>query len=50
MLGRICKTLDSERIEYNKDDLKETISTFHAFGKRILDEYESRNNSNQNLI
>ncbi len=50
MMGRICKTLDSEWIEYNKDELRETISTFHAFGKRILDEYESKNNINQNLI
>ena len=50
MMNRICKTLESEWIQFNKDELKETISTFHAFWKRILDEYESKQNKNDNLI
>ena len=50
MMNRICKTLESEKIPFNKDELKETISTFHAFWKRILDEYESKFNKNSNLI
>lgn len=42
MMERICKTLESEKIPFNKDELKETISTFHAFWKKILDDYERR--------
>lgn len=50
MLGRIINTLESEWIPFNKDELKETISTFHAFWKRILDEYEASRNTNENII
>lgn len=50
MMNRICKTLESEWIPFNKDELRETISTFHAFWKRILDEYEEKYHKNDNII
>ena len=50
MMGRICNTLESEWIPFKKDELRETISTFHAFWKKILDECESKKHRNQNVI
>ena len=38
MMQRIRTSLDKAWIIYNNDSLKDTISTFHAFWKKILDE------------
>lgn len=39
MMERIINTLESAGIYVSEDDLRRTVSTFHAFGKRIVDEY-----------
>jgi len=44
MMKRIVHSLELANIEYNEDLLKNTITTFHAFGKRILDEDNMNNN------
>lgn len=44
MLNRISNSLSKVGLNYSDDDFKETISTFHAFGKRIVDEYHSLGN------
>ena len=43
MMKRIIEALNQSWVEVKKEDLEETISTFHAFGKRILDEYDEKN-------
>ena len=39
MLDRISSTLINAWIHVSDDELKRTVSTFHAFWKRIIDEY-----------
>ena len=39
MLWRISNTLRLAWIHVDDEELKRTVSTFHAFGKRIIDEY-----------
>lgn len=41
MMERICKTLENENIPHDKKALKKTITTFHAFWKWIIDDYEN---------
>ena len=50
MKKRICKTLATNWIPYSERNLKRTITTFHAFWKWILDEYESKRHYNSNSI
>ncbi len=47
MMERIGKTLKKARIKFNTDKIKETISTFHAFGKNILEEENDVIRNNQ---
>ena len=42
MLKRIINTLRTAWIEIDEKKLPQTISTFHAFGKRIVDEYTAK--------
>ena len=44
MMKRICDSLDKAKVKYDKDTLRYSISTFHAFGKRVLDDYFSSQN------
>ena len=41
MMERICNTLKIEWITYDAKVLKKTITTFHAFWKWVLDDYEN---------
>ena len=41
MMERISNTLDKAWVHIDEDELKKTVSTFHAFWKRIIDEYYS---------
>ena len=42
MLKRIINTLESEGIFFDHENIQKTISTFHAFGNWIVNEYERR--------
>ena len=42
MTKRICDTLDKEWIKYDNKKLKYSITNFHKFWKRILEEYNNK--------
>ena len=50
MKKRIYKTLATNWVAFSERNLRKTITTFHAFWKWILDEYESKRHYNSNLI
>lgn len=45
MMKRISKSLEKAHIPFDEDLLKNTVTTFHAFGKRILDEENMLNST-----